>query len=284
MSRAGHVEGPPKILTDFVASVAAWAQKLRPKLPAKIRFCLASSFALMFVGHWSVMASGAVFNPQSGERYNLVTRWVSDFAAKWPEGLWVKAAIVFFCLALIGFFWLVIEKFASGRRTSMVWWSILAIGMIGGLLLVILFDMSAPQYALKKPSFLGRIFFQRNQWIQLPDGQIVWVKRWYHQLGFRLFVSSYFVAAFSLAAVQWRSTRRGELRKTVFLLLLIAASSVWLFTDQIKHAGISQRALLILIFVWLIRNLRTLNHQSHPEQSIGASKCLKLQTEKHISA
>ena len=257
MSRAGHVGGTPKILTDFVASVAAWAQKLRPKLPAKIRFCLASSFARMFVGHWSVMASGAVFNPQSGERYNLVTRWVSDFAAKWPEGLWVKAAIVFFCLALVGFFWLVIEKFARGRRTSMVWWSILAIGMIGGLLLVILFDMSAPQYALKKPSFLGRIFFQRDQWIQLPDGQIVWVKRWYHQLGFRLFVASYFVTAISLAFAQWRETQRHKVWGTSSLLLMAAVSSFWLVADPVYHAGISQRVLLILIFVWLIRSLLT---------------------------
>jgi len=270
-------------LTALVASVAAW-RRFRPTPSQKIRLCLAGAFALMIVGHWSVIVSGAVFNPQNGERYNLVTRWVSDFAAKWPEGLWIKAAIALFCLALVGFFRLVIDRYARGRQGLTVWLSISAIGMICGLLLVILFDMSAPQYVLKKPSLLGRIFFQREQWIRLPDGQIVWVKRWYHQLGFRLFVSSYFVAAFSLAAVQWRSTRRGELRKTVFLLLLIAASSVWLFTDQIKHAGISQRALLILIFVWLIRNLRTLNHQSHPEQSIGASKCLKLQTEKHISA
>ena len=76
-------------------------------------------------------------------------------------GYWIKASIVFFCLALAGFFSSVQECLSrtESRRRRTVWWSLLAAGMIGGLLLVILFDMSPAKYELEQPSLLGRLFF-----------------------------------------------------------------------------------------------------------------------------
>lgn len=71
-------------------------------LKAFIVFLTALSLEFIIVGHWKIV--GHVFDPASGEVYNLFTRWVSDFAAKRPEGWWIKFGMLAFCLAMALFF------------------------------------------------------------------------------------------------------------------------------------------------------------------------------------
>jgi len=99
-------------------------------------------------------------------------------------------------------------------------------------------------------------FFRKPEWKELPDGEIVWKHRWYHQVGFRLFVASFFVSAVSLVAARWRGMPPREWSFTLGLICLAAVSAAWLVADQVHRAGVSQRVLLALIFVWTIQNMR----------------------------
>ena len=220
------------------------------------------SALLMLVGHWMIMASGAVFNPVTGEHYSAVTRWVSDFACKYPEGFLIKGAMIFFCVALAGFFWLVNDSFAHGRRAGQmrIWWTALAAIMISGLLLVIFYDMSAAQYVYREPSWLGRLFWQKPKWIELPRGQVEWARRGRHLLGFELFVGGFFVSALSLAIAKRRHALREPFAITASLIILAAGCSMWLFLTGTAVPGVPQRLLLVLIFIWLIRNYSALRN------------------------
>lgn len=125
---------------------AAWKSVLT--LRGRVLFLTALSLLLMAVGHWKIV--GQVFDPLSGETYNLFTRWVSDFAAKHPEGWWIKASILTFCVALVGFFRRLSRT--EARDMAGVWrgFAVLSMAslMIGGLVLVAVFDLSPKQYEL----------------------------------------------------------------------------------------------------------------------------------------
>lgn len=106
------------------------------------------SLVLMVIGHWRLV--GQVFDPLTGETFNVFTRWVSDFAAKQPEGWWIKGSIAMFCLALVGLF----RRLALREAVDLagVWRGfavlVLASLMVGGLLLVAVFDLSPRQYRM----------------------------------------------------------------------------------------------------------------------------------------
>ena len=214
----------------------------------------------MVVGHWFVIASGAFFDPISNEPYNMFTRWVSDFAAKWPEGLWIKLSIAIFCLALADFVRLAINRFSDRPYAGLLkfWWLLLATAMIGGLVLVVLFDMSPAEFRLREPNALSKLFGAKSYYAEVPRSSTEWVMRGHHQLGFQLFVSGFFLAAISLAWSEWRSGLRDAIPTTVYFLLLSSVFACWLFLTQTTIAGIPQRALLILMFVWVRRNLSTI--------------------------
>lgn len=223
----------------------------------RIRVCLVISAFLMVVGHCAVIGSRAVFDPRSGEHFNVFTRWVSDFAAKWPEGLWIKGSIAFFCFALAGFFRAVIGHF-SGRPFAgamKFWWLSLATAMIGGLVLVVLFDMSPAQLRFHGPNWLSRLFGDTGHYEEIPRSDTDLIMRGHHQLGFQLFVAGFFLSAISLAWSEFRSGVRDALPTTSYLLLLAFVFAGWLFLTQSSIAGVPQRALLILIFYWLLRSL-----------------------------
>lgn len=223
----------------------------------RIRACLAISAFLMVVGHCIIIRSGAVFDPRSGEHFNVYTRWVSDFAAKWPEGLWIKGSIAFFCLALADFFRAVIGHF-SGRPFAGIlkfWWLLLATAMIGGLALVVLFDMSPAQFQFHGPNLLSRLLGGSGHFEEIPPSATDWVMRGHHKLGFQLFVAGFFLSAISFACSEFRSAFRDAIPTTAYLLLLAFVFAGWLFLTQSSIAGIPQRALLLLIFIWLLRCL-----------------------------
>lgn len=186
-----------------------------------------------------------------------MVRWVSDFAAKSPEGHWIKVSILAFCLALGIYFSLIIRRYAVGKRVGAIkaFWLILATLMIGGLLMVILFDMSASQYARRNPSWFAGVMGAKPVWEQLPDGTITWARNGNHQLGFQLFVVGFFLSAISLALIEYKEGNHSALGTTGYLIILAGVFLLWLFTHTSTIAGVPQRALLLLIFFWLARGL-----------------------------
>lgn len=229
-----------------------------------VRTCLAISAVLMIAGHWVVMRSGAIFDPRNNESYNVTTRWVSDFAARWPEGLWIKASIVFFVAALIGFFRLQLSNLPERASAGFTrfWILLLAALMIGGLGMVAFFDMLPPQLAEHKSSWWSRRF--AGDYDHLRERQLSpseWSAIWHHRLGFQLFLAGYYLTALWLAIREFRS-KSATFPTTAFNLFLAAILTYWLFHVKETVAGVPQRGLLILIFYWIIRSLRTFSAES----------------------
>jgi len=237
----------------------------RDKLSILILCGLIISAAFMIVGHYLIMKSGAVFNPVNGERYNPSTRWVSDFAAKKPEGIWIKMSILIFCVALTGFYRRIIEVFSRARFGGLMKfvWLLLAAAMIGGLCLVVLFDTSAPQFIYKDPPWLRELFGAKGEYVIVSPGNIEWVERWYHQLGFWMFLCSFYLSAVMLAAAEWVRGIKSAIPTTVFFIALAAMLQIWLFRELNTIAGVPQRLLLVIIFVWVGRNVVSLQRMAN---------------------
>lgn len=236
--------------------------------PTRIKFCLFASCIAMLIGHWAVLNSGATFDTQTGEHYNVFTRWVSDFAAKWPEGLWIKGSILLFCAALFDFIRMIIDRFSEQRFSGIwkLWWMILATAMIGGLLLVILFDMSPTQYRYHGVSWIERLLGESGVYKPIPRSKEDWIIQGHHRIGFQLFIIGFFLSAVSLTWLEWRSGLREAIPVTVYLLILATIFSVWLFFMKTSVAGIPQRALLLLIFVWVLRSIKTISRTPNTEK------------------
>jgi hypothetical protein len=102
--------------------------------------------ALMVIGH--VVISGHVFDPITGETYNVFTRWVSDYAGKPGEGTWVKCGILAFAVACLllhrSLSLLEATSRAGVARALLV--QVLGTLIVGGLLLVAVFDISPRQF------------------------------------------------------------------------------------------------------------------------------------------
>jgi hypothetical protein len=216
--------------------------------------CMFLSLATMVAGHAIIMTSGAWFIPGK-EKYNIFTRWVSDYASVWPQGLWIKGSIVLFCIALLIFKSAKRRVCGEGAMGHARWgWNVLlTVGLIAGLLLVVLYDMSPPQYTTKEPSWLGKIFGDRPRIVEIPRGPDDYIRQWHHRLGFQIFIFSF--AATLLTSVIGKLRLRDVLgvRRDVVFLILTALFMSWLFAFHNSLAGVPQRALLVLIFWWVWR-------------------------------
>ncbi|PAW71378.1 MAG: hypothetical protein B9S30_00965 [Verrucomicrobiia bacterium Tous-C5FEB] len=216
--------------------------------------CMLLSLATMLAGHWFIWTSGAWFIPGK-EKYNIFTRWVSDYAALWPQGLWIKGSIVLFCLALLIFKGAKRRACGEGAIGHARWgWNVLlTAGLIAGLLLVVLYDMSPPQYTTKEPSWLGKMFGDRPRIVERPRDAEDYTRQWHHRLGFQIFIFSF--AATLLTSVMEKLRIRDVLgvRRDVVFLILTALFMSWLFAFHNSLAGVPQRVLLILIFMWVCR-------------------------------
>lgn len=213
--------------------------------------CMSLSVLTMIYGHALIVSSGKWFIPNS-EKYNIFTRWVSDFAAVWPQGLWIKGSIVLFCIALLIFKKARLVSCGAGLagHSLWVWNSLLAFGMIAGLLLVALYDMSPPQFTVKDPSWLGRILGQDPVIVNKPPNEGDYLRRWHHRLGFQLFIFSYALTLLTATLEKFRIDPFSFRRNLLFLLVTILFMA-WLMLFHQSLAGVPQRVLLITIFWWV---------------------------------
>ena len=214
-------------------------------------FCMVLTVSSMIFGHWVILSSGSWFIP-GREKYNIFTRWVSDFAAVWPLGLWIKGSIVSFCVALFIFMRARLEACGAGLRNHVLWFwnAILAFGMISGLLLVALYDMSPPQFSVKEPSWLGRILGEEPVIIPESPGNMGYIREGHHRVGFLLFIISFAMTLATAAVEKWKRDS-SAFRKDVFYLMVTGLFMIWLMAFHQSYAGIPQRVLLITIFLWV---------------------------------
>ena len=206
----------------------------------------------MVAGHMFIINQGKWFI-LGHEKYGIHTRWVSDFAAVSPEGWFIKGSIILFCIA---WFLFMHPKFRSSsgnaRGCFMHFWKVmLTFGVIGGLLLVVFFDVSPPQFIRNEPSWLERIFGKDTIVVQRPLSEIEYIKQWHHKLGFQIFIFSFAATLLSsvLEKLCFKNTH-GRLCDGLFLLFT-TLFMWWLFEVHNSVAGIPQRALLVLIFCWV---------------------------------
>jgi hypothetical protein len=261
---------PPAILQS---PARWWRAFLALPRRSRIRWLLLGALIFMLAGHAAVMMSGAVFDPRSGEWYHPARRWVSDFAAKWPEGVLIKISIAFFCAALADFFCGIIRwRCSPGFSLQKCWWLLVGAAMVMGLLLVAVFDMSPAQYEYHRPNWLFRIFGKDGRFVELSRSRAEWIMRAQHQFGFRLFVAGFFAAAFTLAFIEYH---RGVTRRLVWmaaLLLLASGFAAWLIASRTVWPGIPQRALLVIMFVWLLRECRAFGQVLYSKQSVNSRR------------
>lgn len=117
-----------------------------PRTAVATRALIVVAALLMAAGH--VAIEGKVFDPISGETYNVYSRWVSDYAGRPGEGAWIKASIAVFAAAIALLFRGFSLGFATGWRGVLValGLQLVAAGMVCGLVLVAIFDISPRQF------------------------------------------------------------------------------------------------------------------------------------------
>lgn len=227
-----------------------------------IRLLLILAAVMIICGHVVIMASGELFDKVNGESYNLHSRWVSDFAAKWPEGSWIKVGILLTCVASGLLYRAKIKGLPLTARHSLESWlyHLVPFVMIIGLILVLSYDVSRPR---EQWEYRGIWPFRFAKLVNAEKESSEWVIDWYHRLGFRVFVGGFFAAV--VGGLMFRKCPTTPLDWLILLSALVCAG--WLFITMKSLPGISQRFLLATAFVWLWRETDLLHSRSSPPQS-----------------
>jgi hypothetical protein len=227
---------------------------------------LVLSLGLIIYGHIIIMGSGELFDKINKEYYNLHTRWVSDFAAKWPQGSWIKAGILLTCIAIFLLYRVRIKNLpAVALHTKESWfYHIVPLMMIVGLIIVLSFDTSHPSEQWVTRGFWP---FQYKELVSVPTDPSTWTIEWYHKLGFRIFVASFVATVVGGLIYRRRNVEQPAAPIDWLILFSTLACSAWLFSSLESLPGIPQRFLLAIVFVWLWRETGALRL---PET--GASK------------
>jgi hypothetical protein len=222
-----------------------------------IRLLLILAIATIAYGHVVILAGGELFDKVNREPYNLHTRWVSDFAAKWPQGSWIKGGIVLTCIATFLLYRAKLKNLptVSPHIKESWFYHIVPLMMIVGLILVLSFDMSRP---IGQWETRGIWPFQYKELVRIPKGPDVWTIEWYHKLGFRLFVVSFLAAVLGGLVFRRRQVEHPKTPIDWLILLSALICTAWLFSTMKSLPGIPQRFLLVTAFVWLWRETDTL--------------------------
>jgi hypothetical protein len=214
--------------------------------------CMMLSSVSMIAGHALIINAGKWFIPGQ-EKYNLQTRWVSDFAAVQPEGWFIKASIILFCMAWIVFMRPHFRAAGNhiGGHFRWGWSLLLTIGVVGGLLLVAFYDMSPPQFTVKDPSLLGRLMGEKPKRVMISPTQEDYIVIGHHRLGFQMFLITFALALLTAVVDKFRAGRNRQIRRDIATLIIAGLAMAWLFTFHQSLAGIPQRFLLIVIGWWV---------------------------------
>lgn len=210
------------------------------------------SAASMIAGHTLIINAGKWFI-LGKEKYNLHTRWVSDFASVQPEGWFIKASIILFCMAWIVFMRPHFRAAGNHLGGHFRWgWSLLlTIGVVGGLLLVAFYDMSPPQYSAKDPSWLGKLMGEKPRRVEVSRTSQEYIEIGHHRLGFLMFLISIALALLTAAVDKYRAGRNRRIRRDIATLVIAGLAMAWLFAFHQSLAGIPQRFLLVVIGWWV---------------------------------
>ena len=225
--------------------------------------CIVLSLAAMVIGHAIIITSGLWFIPGK-EKYNVFTRWVSDYAALYPQGLWIKGSIILFCVALYLFKRERLRSYHEGVKGHSLWiWNVLlSIGLIAGLLMVALFDMSPPQFSYSHPSLWQRVRGVPPVLVENPREAVDYIKQWHHRLGFQMFIISFALTLLTAIVEKYFAKNSVGLRKDMIFFSVTSIFMIWLYTFHSSLAGIPQRALLILIFWWVCSEFYRMNRDA----------------------
>jgi hypothetical protein len=229
-----------------------------PKPSNLVRLFILLSAMLTLVGHWYITSRHVPFgDPALRRPYNIFGNWVSDFAAVWPYGLWIKGGILALTIGAFLFFRLLLARLPD--RTSLdaivrVWWALLAVMVVAGLLAVGFFDRSPQRYSYDNPGWWARhIRGQHGVWYPTGETELDRAKHWYHTIGFRLLAWGCLLSTATHAASQWLGSDRRDRTGSMLLFLLTAALSTAVWIGMIKGfpwSGVPQRLLLFVILTW----------------------------------
>lgn len=214
---------------------------------------MAATVLTMIYGHLLIANSGAWFIPNK-EKYDISKRWVSDYASFPGKGLWIKGSIVLFCgaLSILMHSRLSALKGDSAKEHLLWGWnSLLWLGLVGGLLLVVFFDMSPPKFEHKDPPFLKKLLGWDSWAVKVPPTPPEEEIQWHHRLGFQFFIWAFLALLVTSAIGKLRARNSIAVRADFLVLCLTFVFMFWLFAFKNSLAGIPQRALLILIFIWV---------------------------------
>lgn len=206
--------------------------------------CLIASAFFMVAGH-VVIGQLDEKKRNAYETYNVRTYWVSDYAAKWPEGLYIKASIVLFCICIGILTRNIILCYSPSKYhyCFRFWWLLLATFMIGGLLMVAIYD--------NKPTG-GTLDYLRS-WIPFAGNPKNTNEDFHHDLGFGLFLFGYMASLLTVGLYEWKHMKYAEFTTTAYLILLSSVLSIWALLPKVQYfPGIPQRFLLIGCFAWLV--------------------------------
>jgi hypothetical protein len=126
--------------------------------------------------------------------------------------------------------------------------------MIGGVLLVVLFDMLPDRYSEVPPGWFRRMLGAGPSLELMPRSSQEWSMRWYHNLGFHMFISAFAVAATVIMLVEAKRKAWAEVSTSFFLLIATGLFTWWLSVGT-QVPGVPQRAVLLLIAFWLMRSV-----------------------------
>ena len=229
-----------------------------PRASTVVRFFILLSAALTLIGHWYITSRHVPFgDPALNRPYNIFGNWVSDFAAVWPYGLWIKAGILSLAVAAFLFFRLLIARLPERHSFDALiraWWGLLAVAVVGGTLMAGFFDRSPQRYSYDNPGWWARhVHGQQGAWYPAGESDLDRAKHWYHSIGFRLLAWGCLLSTATYAATQWLGRESRDRTGSMLLFLLTAGLTTAVWAGMMKGfpwSGVPQRLLLVVILTW----------------------------------
>lgn len=213
-----------------------------PNVWPRIIGCVCLAGVAMVVGHVVIMNSG------DGEGLTLKKTWISQFAAVPGLGWIIKLSIGLYCVALVDVFVLLARRFACHRASNLLAfaWIMLATAMIGGLLMVAIYDTYDVDWLEGKWDRLVA-------WIDGPSDEQIAGR--HHSIGFGLFAGAFFAASVFLLVLDWSEGHRERMPVSASLVLVALIITGWLLImrEQSALPGIPQRGLLLVVTLWILR-------------------------------